>query len=68
MFELKQSCRACGKGKPAGFTEQWWNCQNYFGFSGLFCSRCYEKISHNSYKEPNHPKEYLMMLLKYGMK
>lgn len=68
MFELKQYCRCCGKAKPAGFTEQWWSLNNYFKLSGLFCSKCYDKVSHDAYGKPNYPGEYLMMLMKFGMK
>ncbi len=67
MFELKQYCKSCGKGKPAGFTEQWWALNQYYKLNGLFCPDCYEKVSHNSYGEPNHPGDYLMMLLKLGL-
>lgn len=68
MFELKKTCRGCGKSKPHDddCREQWWSCQGYFKISGTFCSTCYDKISHNSYGEPNNPGEYLMMLMKLG--
>ena len=68
MFELRSSCRACDKAKPHDPKEQWWYCKGYYKISGLFCADCYEKISHDSYGRPNHPGEYLMMLLKLGMK
>lgn len=68
MFELKETCKGCGKTKPYDYndnrSEQWWACQGYFKISGTFCSTCYDKISHNSYGEPNRPGDYLMMLLK----
>ena len=68
MFEFKQYCKACGKTKPDGyFPEQWWSLKDYYKLYGLFCPDCYEKVSHDSYGKPNHPGEYLMMLLKFGI-
>jgi hypothetical protein len=67
MFELKKTCRGCGKTKPHDdYKEQWWFCSGYFKISGTFCSKCYDKISHRDGK-PEQPAEYLMMLLKLGV-
>jgi hypothetical protein len=70
MFELKTTCRGCGKTKPHEDDyrdrEQWWVCSGYFKISGTFCSKCYNKISHRDGK-PEQPAEYLMMLLKLGV-
>ena len=60
-------CRGCGREKPNNDREQWWHCSNYFKISGTFCSRCYDKISHNSYQQPERPNDYLMMLMKLGV-
>ncbi len=54
-------CKGCDTDQRSG---QWWNLNNYFGLSGRFCSDCYDKVSHNSYQEPNRPKDYMLMLLK----
>ena len=43
---------------------QWWNLRNYYGFNGTFCAKCYDKISHDSYGNPNNPKDYCLLLLK----
>lgn len=45
---------------------QWWHLTNYFGFSGFFCPKCYDKVSHDGYDQPKNPKEYLLMLVKCG--
>jgi len=58
------TCTGCGKPKIHNQKEQWWSCNGYFGFSGDFCSSCFDKISHDSYRNPKHPEEYLLMLLK----
>jgi len=54
-------CTACDKEKKHG---QWWHLKGYFGLTGTFCPACYDKVSHNSYWEPNHPKDYMLILLK----
>jgi hypothetical protein len=54
-------CKGCGTTRNPG---QWWHLSNYFKISGMFCSACYDKVSHDSYGEPNHPHDYLLMLLK----
>ena len=56
-------CRACNTTKEVR-QGQWWSLNNYFGFTGNFCPDCYDKISHNSYRQPNRPKDYTMILLK----
>lgn len=45
---------------------QWWHLAGYYGFTGFFCPDCYDKISHNSYGQPNRPRDHLLMLLKFG--
>lgn len=56
-------CVCCG-GEDFGRDHQWWRLCGYFGLSGRFCSQCYEKVSHNSYGEPNHPADYLLIRMK----
>lgn len=48
-------CTNCGKVKVRG---QWWILQDYFGINGYFCPHCFERVSHDSYKKPVHPKQY----------
>ena len=63
-----KGCRGCGsemtREKTVKESIQWWNLNNYFGISGVFCGDCYEKVSHDSYGNPNHPAELAFMLLK----
>ena len=56
-------CVCCG-GEDFDRDQQWWSLRGYFGLSGRFCSQCYEKVSHNSYGEPNHPSDYLLIRMK----
>lgn len=56
-------CACCGKEKYSG---QFWTLSGYYGLSGKFCSECYDKVSHDSYGKPKHPKEYTMILLRLG--
>jgi hypothetical protein len=58
MAELKISCTNCNKRSRA------WVLSNYFGISGSFCRDCYNKVSHNSYGQPENPAEYICVLLK----
>lgn len=60
----KLCCSYCKK-EPTG-QEQWWSLKDYYKISGYFCSFCYDKISHNSYGQPNYPAEYTAFLLKFG--
>lgn len=55
-------CRVCNVStdKSQG---QWWSLSNYFGLSGRFCPDCYDKVSHDSYANPNYPGEYMKILL-----
>ena len=43
---------------------QMWRLNNYYGISGRFCNKCYDKVSHNSYGIPNHPISYKNILKK----
>ena len=56
-------CTACGLDRAESHG-QWWSINNYYGWSGYFCPGCYEKISHDSYGNPQNPTEYTLMLLK----
>jgi len=63
---MTQTCTCCGKEKevktlgPTG----WWYLNGYYGITGYFCPECYEDVSHDAHKQPNHPKRYTMALLK----
>lgn len=59
-------CKGCDKDSEKTAREQWWHCNGYFKISGTFCSKCYDKISHDSFGRPERPKDYLMMLMKMG--
>jgi hypothetical protein len=54
-----KKCKVCNTTQSS----QWWSLSGYFGLRGNFCSNCYDKVSHNSYQEPNHPGEYAKILL-----
>ena len=60
---MRTICRGCNLDAEHRY-EHWWNLREYFGISGQFCSDCYDKISHDSYRQPRHPEEYTLMLLK----
>lgn len=57
-------CKFCNSPKKEG--EQRWHLTDYHGFNGTCCWNCYQKISHDSYGNPNNPEEYLMMIMKHG--
>jgi len=58
-----QTCICCGK--TSKWRDQFWELTNYFRtVDGVYCVKCYEKISHNLDGNPKHPEEYLMILLK----
>ncbi len=57
-------CSGCKK----LFKSQGWLCNDYYKISGYFCSNCYDKISHDSYGRPERPNDYLLMLIKHGVK
>jgi len=60
----KQCCRGCSTDSQKG---QWWSLNNYHGFTGSFCPQCHDKVSHNSYGQPNRPADYLLMVMKLGV-
>lgn len=41
---------------------QFWHLSNYYGITGIFCSKCYNDVSHDSCGNPNHPKKYQKIL------
>lgn len=59
---MKAKCSNCGaeQRKQSG----WWNLNGYYGLWGYFCGPCYNKVSHDSYGEPEQPGEYIAILLK----
>lgn len=52
------TCACCGKEHTDQDKPGWWHLRNYFGLYGSFCGRCFDKVSHNSYRVPNHPRQY----------
>lgn len=58
------TCTSCNAVRDG----QYWGLSNYHGITGYFCSMCYDKVAHDSYGNPRQPTEYLMMLLKLGVK
>ena len=55
-----RTCTNCGR----GYSEGGWRLSDYYGISGQFCSPCYNKVSHDSYGNPDQPGEYIAVLLK----
>ena len=56
-------CTGCGI-MPQPSAEQWWHLNDYYGFTGFYCPDCYDKISHDSYGNPQDPEGFTLMLLK----
>jgi len=57
-------CRGCGTEKKSTQWGQWWHLQDYYGFRGSFCGKCYDKIAHDAYGQPTNPGEHLLMTLR----
>lgn len=57
-------CRGCGTTKTTARWGQWWHLQDYYGFRGSFCPKCYDKIAHDAYGRPVNPSEHLLMTLR----
>mgnify|MGYP000417390400 CR=1 FL=1 len=53
-------CSNCGCNRAG----QGWSLRNYYGITGRFCQECYDKVNHDSYGNPEHPGEYIAILLK----
>ncbi len=64
-MKLNLTCSECNTAVTNG---QGWFCTDYHKISGYFCSNCYDKISHDSYGRPERPNDYLLMLIKHGVK
>ena len=43
-----------------------WTLSDYYGLTGSVCNECYEKVSHDSYGNPKHSEEFLLLKLKFG--
>jgi len=56
------TCTNCGHESSDG--RGFWGLRNYFNISGHFCGPCYDKVSHDSYGNPEQPGEYIAILLK----
>lgn len=66
MYFYRHICTNCGKEKVTETCkdDQYWYLGNYYGIRGFFCSKCYNKVSHDSYGNPEQPGEYIAILLK----
>lgn len=53
-----KKCKLCNYTGLEGF----WFLSNYYGISGRFCSKCYDKIAHDSYGNPINPAYSLILL------
>lgn len=59
----EQLCRGCDRSViSAG--RHGWSLTDYFGFSGVFCADCYDRIAHDADLKPKRPAEYLAMRIK----
>jgi len=72
MYEAPQpTCTNCGHTRTPHeaktMTNGFWSLSNYFNISGHFCGKCYDKVSHDSYGNPENPGEYIAILLKQGV-
>ena len=45
-----------------------WFLNGYHGLSGHFCAACYEKVSHDPYGEPHHPRQFRAISKKLQVK
>jgi hypothetical protein len=52
----KSACVVCHTERGGPGT--WWHLSDYYGLRGWFCSACYERVSHDPYGVPKHPKQY----------
>lgn len=67
---MKETCTECGATyvKREMGERTWWHLENYYGICGFFCPDCFDKVSHNSYKQPINPGAYCLILLKQKVK
>jgi hypothetical protein len=56
------TCTNCGY--KSSVSLGFWSLKNYHNISGYFCGSCYDKVSHDSYGNPEQPGEYIAILLK----
>ncbi len=63
---MEKPCTFCGTSDHNINGPAWWSLNNYFGITGYACPDCYKKVSHDAYKNPNNPEEYLIMRMKHG--
>lgn len=64
MYKQVTKCTGCSTPDEKG---QWWGLNNYHGFSGNFCSKCYNTVAHDPYGKPKDPEALLFMALKLGV-
>ena len=59
---MQATCSNCNKiSEDPG---EFWVVKNHYKMNGVWCKDCYELIAHDGEGNPNHPQEYLMILLK----
>lgn len=63
MNSIKK-CKACDYTKESEKPGEFWFLKDYYGFTGCFCSTCYDMISHDSYGNPTDPAGYTFLRLK----
>lgn len=63
MYRYKSVCTNCGHTQEDN-DQGFWNLGGYYGIRGTFCGPCYNKVSHDSYGNPEQPGEYIAILLK----
>lgn len=61
-------CTECDAKWIPGSLPTWWSLNNYFGINGFFCSKCFDLVQHDAYKQPVNPGAYCLILLKQGVK
>ena len=62
-MKINLTCSNCGVEVRNG---NGWFLTDYYNISGYFCAQCYDKVSHDSYGQPERPNDYMLMLLKHG--
>lgn len=66
---MKKECINCGKIKKTDYWTidadgTWWHLTGYYSIFGLFCPKCFRKVAHDSYGNPENHKEYLAIAVK----
>lgn len=61
ILQYDQYDPACDCCDDVDVEGQWWNLNNYYGISGYFCPNCYDKVRHDSQKQPINPDQYVVV-------